>query len=395
MIEDEKTGSRRKARRQGRTDPHTGQITTYFKDNPQLPVEEVKAHIFGGPRGAFITPPACGTHTTQPRLIPWSAPEGKDEFPRAPSRRPGSRRWRLPRHGGPAAKRPQALAGTESPARGQIQPAAFQGHREDGSQRLAKHRSNPAHGLHGQAGGGGECSDATSPRLNRAKPRKGSGGAGRSQLPCLLAARRRQRRRRRRSQPLLHPGPVSTSPAPTRAPRSAWWRSPPRWPVPSTSARWSTAAPSTSTRKPARVGSSPIPCPGPAGHADRPALGRRTHRAARLHPQPDLLLAKSFGGSVTSALGRSRRSSSASRWAAANPSPTSQSSASASKARQPRRAPRPSRRLHRQARRSQHRARSPSPSPNRSSSTRPTSARSAPACSSPPTSARRARSTAT
>ncbi len=43
------------------TDPQTGQITARFTENPQLPFEDLKLHIFGGARGALRTPAVCGS----------------------------------------------------------------------------------------------------------------------------------------------------------------------------------------------------------------------------------------------------------------------------------------------------------------------------------------------
>ncbi len=45
-------------------DPQTGQIKTPFDQNPQLPFEDFKLDLFGGPRAALRTPATCGTYTT-------------------------------------------------------------------------------------------------------------------------------------------------------------------------------------------------------------------------------------------------------------------------------------------------------------------------------------------
>ncbi len=54
-------------------DEHTGQLTTTFKDNPQLPFSDLKLHFFGGPRAALVTPPACGSYQTTSELTSWSS----------------------------------------------------------------------------------------------------------------------------------------------------------------------------------------------------------------------------------------------------------------------------------------------------------------------------------
>ena len=60
------------------TDVLTGQVTTLFLGleslggNPQVPVEDIKLHVFGGPRAPLATPPSCGTYETEYAFIPWS-----------------------------------------------------------------------------------------------------------------------------------------------------------------------------------------------------------------------------------------------------------------------------------------------------------------------------------
>jgi len=48
--------------------PDTGQITTTFTNNPQLPFTDFKLSFFGGPRAALVTPSGCGTYTTTSSL---------------------------------------------------------------------------------------------------------------------------------------------------------------------------------------------------------------------------------------------------------------------------------------------------------------------------------------
>jgi hypothetical protein len=53
-------------------DPITGQISSTFKDTPQLPFEDFKLQFFGGPRASLSTPPNCGPHTTNASFSSWS-----------------------------------------------------------------------------------------------------------------------------------------------------------------------------------------------------------------------------------------------------------------------------------------------------------------------------------
>jgi hypothetical protein len=52
-------------------DPVTGQLTTTFSNNPQLPFSDFKLNFFGGPRGVLATPNSCGTFRTTSSLTPY------------------------------------------------------------------------------------------------------------------------------------------------------------------------------------------------------------------------------------------------------------------------------------------------------------------------------------
>jgi hypothetical protein len=56
-------------------DPITGQLTTTFRNTPQLPFSDFRLHFFGGPRAPLATPKLCGDYQTTSTLTPWSAPE--------------------------------------------------------------------------------------------------------------------------------------------------------------------------------------------------------------------------------------------------------------------------------------------------------------------------------
>lgn len=66
---------------QGRIDQATGRITTVFKDNPQLPFDELKLTLGGGARAVLANPRTCGAATSTMDLAPWSSPFTPDSTP--------------------------------------------------------------------------------------------------------------------------------------------------------------------------------------------------------------------------------------------------------------------------------------------------------------------------
>ena len=62
-------------------DPSTGQLTTTFDENPELPFSELKLHLNGGSRATVANPSACGSYFAESDLTPWSTPYTPDATP--------------------------------------------------------------------------------------------------------------------------------------------------------------------------------------------------------------------------------------------------------------------------------------------------------------------------
>jgi hypothetical protein len=161
VIEDPKTGIVAKLAGKGELNEGNGQISTYFAENPEAPIEDISVHLFGGARGSLITPPTCASHETKATMTPWSAPEGKDKES-ADSFQPTA-----PPNGGscPTSEAqmpnaPKLSAGTLNPAAAKFSPLLFKVSREDGSQRLARVESILPPGLSAKLAGVGQCSEA-------------------------------------------------------------------------------------------------------------------------------------------------------------------------------------------------------------------------------------------
>ncbi len=65
-------------------DPATGQVTTTFDENPELPFSELKLHLNGGSRATLANPSACGSYSAEADLTPWSTPFTPDATPTSP-----------------------------------------------------------------------------------------------------------------------------------------------------------------------------------------------------------------------------------------------------------------------------------------------------------------------
>ena len=176
VIEDQKTGIVAKLAGEGRLDPQSGQVSTSFTESPEMPLSEVSVHLFGGARGAFTTPLACGTYSTSADLTPWSEPETAAAHPTSSfqtSAAPGGGTCPATEAGAPNA--PKLSAGTQNPAAGKYSPLLFKLSREDGSQRIGRIEATLPTGLSAKLAGVGICPEADIAKArSREAPEKGA-----------------------------------------------------------------------------------------------------------------------------------------------------------------------------------------------------------------------------
>lgn len=176
VVEDEATGIVAKLAGEGELDPHTGQVTTRFRESPEAPIEDIKVSVFGGDRATFTTPPTCGEFSTEAQLTPWSAPEGaealrSDSFKttQAPGGRP------CPTSEAQLPGTPSFGAGTLAPQAGKYSPLLLRLSREDGSQRFARFETTLPGGLSAKLAGVATCSAADIARArSREAPNMGA-----------------------------------------------------------------------------------------------------------------------------------------------------------------------------------------------------------------------------
>jgi hypothetical protein len=166
-------------------DPRTGQLTTTFDDNPQLPFSELKLKFFGGPRAALKTPELCGTYSTTTAMTPWSTPAGAaahpgDQFVVNSAANGGA----CPQTVSQEPNLASFSGGTVNPAAGAYSPLVVHVARPDGSQRLQALDVTLPPGLLGRLAGIPYCPDA------QIAAAAGNGGAAEQRSPSCPAASR-------------------------------------------------------------------------------------------------------------------------------------------------------------------------------------------------------------
>ena len=261
-----------------RPDPVTGSLTATFDDLPQLPYSHFNVHFREGQRSPLATPPPAAP--TRPRidLTPWLDPAPRPPRLLPPSAHRRGRRRALPH--GHAALRPQAAGGSLNRNAAAYTPFYLHLTRTDAEQEITSYSATFPPGLLGKIAGVPFCPEAAieaarrSPAVEeREHPACPAASLIGHTSPATGSARCSPTR----------PAP-STSPAPTTARRSRWWRSTRPRSAPSTSARWWSARRSGSTRhRPGldrlrRLGPDP---PHPRRHPAAPARHPRLHRPTR------------------------------------------------------------------------------------------------------------------
>ena len=72
VAEDPVSGVLVKLAGEGHIEPGSLRVSTSFSNTPQVPFEELKLELFGGPRASVATPARCGEYSTEAVFTPWS-----------------------------------------------------------------------------------------------------------------------------------------------------------------------------------------------------------------------------------------------------------------------------------------------------------------------------------
>jgi hypothetical protein len=138
--------------------PTTGQLTSTFKEAPQLAFGQLKIHFKGGPRASLANPQTCGTFTTTSVLEPWSHLEANETLG-TPNATPSSS---FAIGGCPATMpfNPGFVADTLNPQAGAYSPFVLAFSREDGEQDFSGLTETMPPGLVGKIAGIKQCGEA-------------------------------------------------------------------------------------------------------------------------------------------------------------------------------------------------------------------------------------------
>ena len=130
----------------------TGQISTTFDNNPQLPFSNIHAEFRGGPRAPLVTPKRCGTYTTHAVLTGWNGRtvSSDSSFTVTENARGTSC---------PSTFAPSFRAGTESNGAGTFSSFLMRFAREDQDQALRALTVQMARGLTAKIANADLCTD--------------------------------------------------------------------------------------------------------------------------------------------------------------------------------------------------------------------------------------------
>lgn len=144
-------------------DAATGQIAVTFRENPQLPFEDIKVDLFGGPgeaRASLTTPETCGSYAVTGMMEPWSGNPAVSSFspPFEINQTPSG--GTCPGSEDQAGNSPGFQAGTVTPVADGFSGFTLRLSREDGSQRLQALNVTLPPGLTAKIAGVQECPES-------------------------------------------------------------------------------------------------------------------------------------------------------------------------------------------------------------------------------------------
>jgi hypothetical protein len=160
VVQDPATGAIIKLAGRPEPDPQTGRLTVSFRQNPQLPFEDLNVSLYPGARAALRTPLSCGQYKVGSTLTPWTSPAGADRHPSdafSVTTAPGSGACPASDEAAPSA--PTFESGTKNPTARIFSPFVLEVERADGTQPFKGLDVTLPKGLLGKLAGVPYCSD--------------------------------------------------------------------------------------------------------------------------------------------------------------------------------------------------------------------------------------------
>jgi hypothetical protein len=171
-------------------DPATGQLVTTFDNNPQLPFSQFNLSFREGQRSPLVSPPGCGTYSTEASFVPWSAADPGNPSPAEIKTDTSSFRITegvggapCPPSGGARPFHPNLRAGTLNNAAGAFSPFSFDVSRNDGEQEITHFSIKLPPGLTAKLAGIPFCSEAGI-QLAHSREHEGGGAEELAQPSC-------------------------------------------------------------------------------------------------------------------------------------------------------------------------------------------------------------------
>jgi len=140
-------------------DPKTGRLVATVNETPQLPFSHLNFHFKEGVRSALITPPACGSYTTEAKFWPSAAPSDPKIVTSSFDVTKGVGGGPCPPGGVPPFN-PKFEAGASNNNAGSFSPFDMRITREDGEQDMTKFSAVLPPGELGSLAGVGKCPDS-------------------------------------------------------------------------------------------------------------------------------------------------------------------------------------------------------------------------------------------
>jgi uncharacterized repeat protein (TIGR01451 family) len=141
-------------------DQSTGQLTTTFDNQPQMPFSDLKLSLFSGDRASLTTPPACGQDTIGSTFDSWATPGVDVDQAGAFSITSGPNGTPCPPDQAHLPFSPVMSAGATSPSAGGFSPFVLEVQRDPGQQAITSLNVSTPPGLLARLAGVSQCSDA-------------------------------------------------------------------------------------------------------------------------------------------------------------------------------------------------------------------------------------------